>query len=188
MAKQTYADFLKQDFKQLFDALNLDDIQRHYLRSRWLDQVIWMEKKAAFCRDWYYRLRLTAITLGIIVPILLGLEFTNPRASQVKKYLAIGLSGVVAVSAAIEEFFHYGERWYHYRRTVESLKTHGWQFSQLSGQYSDYDTCKAAFDDFTDQIEELIQRDVEIYVTQIAQQDKTQKSQQKQSKLPREQT
>lgn len=49
-----------------------------------------------------------------------------------------GLSQIVAISAAIEEFFHYGERWRHYRRTVESMKTQGWQFSQLTGPYRIY--------------------------------------------------
>ncbi|NJN20570.1 MAG: hypothetical protein HC812_04415 [Leptolyngbya sp. RL_3_1] len=46
MAKQdTYTEFLKQDFQRLFDQMELNDIQRHFLGSRWLDQVLWMEKK-----------------------------------------------------------------------------------------------------------------------------------------------
>lgn len=165
--KNDYAEFLKQDFGALFAQLELDDVQRHFLRSRWLDQVLWMEKKAAFCRDWHYRLRLTAIVLGVIVPILVGIEFENNALSKTKRYITIGLSGMVAVSAAVEEFFHYGQRWQHYRRTVESLKTQGWQFSQLSGGYRDFPSHTVAFPVFSDQIEELIQRDVEVYVTQL---------------------
>jgi hypothetical protein len=72
--QDNYPEFLKQDFQQLFDRMNLDDRQVHFMRSRWLDQVIWMEKKAAHCRDRHYQLRLTAIILGVIVPILVGLE------------------------------------------------------------------------------------------------------------------
>ena len=164
--KDPYREFLKEDFGQLFNMLELNDRQRHFLQSRWLDQVLWMEKKASQSRDRHYRLRLTAIVLGVIVPVLVGVDFG--KFDQAKRGVTIAFSVVVAASAAIEEFFHYGERWNHYRRTVESLKTQGWQFSQLSGPYNKFPTHKAAFGNFADQVEEIIQRDVEIYVTQLA--------------------
>lgn len=165
--KNDYTDFLKEDFAKLFDAMDLSDLQRHFLRSRWLDQVLWMEKKAGHCRDRHYQLRLTAIVFGVIVPILVGLDIGNESANKVKQYVAITLSGLVAISAAVEEFFHYGERWNNYRRTVESLKTQGWKFSQLSPPYHDFASHAEAFPIFADQIEQLIQKDVETYVTEI---------------------
>ena len=123
--KDPYTEFLKEDFKDLFGQLDLTDVQRKFLNSRWLDQVLWMEKKANVSRDRHYRLRLSAIILGVIVPILIGINVDPERKAlwQTKQSITIGLSAVVAISAAVEEFFHYGERWYHYRRTVESLKT-----------------------------------------------------------------
>jgi hypothetical protein len=166
--KDAYTEFLKQDFKRLFDQMELNDIQRHFLGSRWLDQVLWMEKKASRCQKQHYRLRLTAIVLGVLVPVMIGFEFENEHLQRFKKYLTIGMGSVVAVSAAVEEFFHYGERWNHYRRTVESLKTQGWQFSQLSGEYNAYLTHAQAFSSFSQTIEEVIQRDVEVYVTQLS--------------------
>ena len=172
MAKQdSYTEFLKQDFNTLFESLDLNKIQRYFLRSRWLDQVLWMEKKAAQCRDRHYQLKLTAIVLGVIVPVLIGVEVGNDKLEQVKKYLTITLGSIVAVATAVEEFFHYGERWNHYRRTVESLKTQGWQFSQLSGSYNQFTSHQEAFISFANQVEEVIQRDVEVYVTQLAKPD-----------------
>ncbi|WP_204137567.1 DUF4231 domain-containing protein [Halomicronema sp. CCY15110] len=169
--KDPYVEFLKEDFNDLFGQMELTPIQRKFLTSRWLDQVLWMEKKANQCRDRHYRLRLSAIILGVLVPILIGINPPNPKVDKALQYATIGLSAIVAVSAAVEEFFHYGERWYHYRRTVESLKTYGWQFSQLSGRYAKYPTHTIAFQDFANQVEEVIQRDVEIYVTQVAKND-----------------
>ncbi len=175
---QSYNDFLRTDFDQLFKLLNLEERQRHFLRSRWLDQVLWMEKKATDSRNWYRRLRLSAIAIGIIVPIMISINTNigqtsrNTQLNQVINIIAIILSGTSAVSLAVEDFFRFGERWFHYRRTVESLKAQGWQFSQLSGYYRRFATHQEAFPVFADQVEELIQRDVEQYVTQMTKKDK----------------
>jgi hypothetical protein len=121
---------------------------------------------------------LTAIILGVIVPILVGLEPGQDLTSRrIFKGVTITLSSIVAISTAVEEFFHYGDRWYHYRRTVESLKAQGWQFSQLCGPYRRYNQHSEAFSIFADQVEEIIARDVEVYVTQIAKQEENQKQQ-----------
>ncbi|GAB4134482.1 MAG: hypothetical protein Fur0046_06350 [Cyanobacteria bacterium J069] len=169
MSKDPYRDQLKQEFGTLFDTLKLDETQRHYLRSRWLDQVLWMEGKAGKARDRYYRLRLTTIIGGVLVPVLVSLNNIGNRNLDVTvRWSTVGISTVVAACAAVEEFFKYGERWRHYRRSVESLKTQGWQFSQLTGLYTQYPNHEDAFDFFASQIEDIIQKDVEIYSTTVA--------------------
>lgn len=167
-----YREFLQQDFSSLFETLGLKENQKHYLRSRWLEQVLWMEGKAVTTRDWYYRLRLLTIIGGVIVPILVSLGSVNVDDRKVAdsiRWATIGLSALVAASAAVEEFFHYGERWQHYRRSVESLKTQGWQFSQLTGAYVPYKTHEEAFNFFASQVENILQKDVEIYATKVVQ-------------------
>ncbi|MDF5736937.1 MULTISPECIES: DUF4231 domain-containing protein [unclassified Nostoc] len=175
--KDSYHEFLKEDFNKLFEGMKLGDVQRHFLRSRWLDQVLWMESKANFSRDRHYFLRITTIVGGVILPALVSLNINatlqvNERVKNVIIWSTFSLSQIVAISAAIEEFFHYGERWRHYRRTVESLKSQGWQFSQLTGPYSKYTTHEEAFNVFAGQVEDIIQRDVEIYATQVVQEKK----------------
>lgn len=180
--KDSYQEFLKHDFNKLFEGMKLGDVQRHFLRSRWLDQVLWMEAKANLSRNRHYFLRITTIVGGVILPALVSLNInttlkvnnieTNTRVRDVIIWSTFGLSQIVAISAAIEEFFHYGERWRHYRRTVESLKTQGWQFSQLTGPYRNYTSHEQAFNLFAGQVEDIIQRDVEIYATQVVQEKK----------------
>lgn len=167
--KDPYRDQLKQEFGTLFETLKLDHTQQHYLRSRWLDQVLWMENKAGKARDRYYRLRLTTIIGGVLVPVLVSLNnIGNRNLDATVRWSTVGISTVVAACAAVEEFFKYGERWRHYRRSVESLKTQGWQFSQLTGLYTQYPTHEEAFDFFASQVEDIIQKDVEIYSTTVA--------------------
>ncbi|MEH2236948.1 DUF4231 domain-containing protein [Nostoc sp.] len=175
--KDSYQEFLKQDFNKLFEGMKLGDVQRHFLRSRWLDQVLWMEGKANLSRDRHYLLRITTIVGGVILPALVSLNINTTRSvnDRVKNVIicsTFSLSQIVAISAAIEEFFHYGERWRHYRRTVESLKSQGWQFSQFTGPYRNYTSHEQAFNLFAGHVEDIIQRDVEIYATQVVQEKK----------------
>ncbi len=170
--KDPYSDFLKQDFAQVFSMLNLSDLNKHFLTSRWLEQVLWMEKQAGRARNRYYNLRLSTIIGGVILPALVSLNINNTNVRQTIVLSTFFLSQVVAISAAVEEFFHYGDRWRHYRRTSESLKTQGWQFFQLSGPYINYKTHEQAFSVFASQVEDIVQRDVEVYATQIVQENK----------------
>ena len=166
MPPERDGELLKEDLGGMITTLKLGDLREHFLRSRWLDQVLWMEGRAAHSRERYYALRLTMIVGGVIVPALLGLGL------PVLRYVTIGLSLLVAVSAAVEEFFHYGERWRHYRRATERLKAEGWHFFQLSGPYRDRETHAEAFRDFAARVEDIIQRDVDVYVTEVVREKK----------------
>lgn len=158
----------KQDLEELIEVLELSKLQKHFLRSRWLEQVLWMGRRSKKARNWYYGLRLTTIIGGIIVPVLISLNAGDKSLDEKTiRWFTIGLSGIVAVSSAVEEFFHYGDRWRHYRRTAESLKAQGWQFSQLSGFYKSHKSHQDAFPDFADRVETILQQDVEVYVTEV---------------------
>lgn len=168
---QSYTEQLKQEFSTIFDSLTLSSpVHKAFLKSRWLDQILWMESKSSQCRDRHFRLRLITIIGGVIVPILVTLNLNDQRIENTVKQATIGISGAVAITAAIEEFFQYGKRWYNYRRAAESLKAQGWHFFQLSGPYRDFTDHNAAFKTFAENIEDIIQRDVETYVTQPQQQ------------------
>ncbi|XHR85403.1 MAG: DUF4231 domain-containing protein [Gloeotrichia echinulata GP01] len=172
--KNTYEDFLKKDFMNIISALKISDLQKHFLASRWLDQLLWMEKKANRSRNRYYIFRVATIVGGVVLPALVSLNINNSKVRETIVWSTFGLSQVVAISAAVEEFFHYGERWRHYRRTSESLKTQGWQFFQLSGPYMNYKTHEQAFSFFANQIENIVQRDVEVYATQVVEDNQKQ--------------
>lgn len=165
----------KADLPGLIEMLDLSDLQKHFMYSRWLDQIEWMADKAKTAKKWYTILRLTTIIGGVLVPILVSINFNNQKTEEAVRWITITLSGVVAVSSAVDEFFHHGERWHHYRRTVESLKIQGWQYSQLSGVYRGSESHKQAFPVFVTQVEDILQRDVEVYMTQVVQEKKEDK-------------
>ncbi|MEJ2091887.1 MAG: DUF4231 domain-containing protein [Syntrophobacterales bacterium] len=165
--KNAYRDWLKQDLGSLIDALKLSDLQKHFLRSRWLEQVLWMEDKADTCQFRYYALRLLAIVGGVIIPVLVSLKVAGKSAAAFVSWITIVLSLTVAISLAVEEFLRFGERWRHYRRTVEILKNDGWQFFQLSGPYKSHPSHQEAYPEFAAHVEGILQGEVEVYITQI---------------------
>jgi len=70
---------------------------------------------------------------------------------------------LVALSAAVEEFFHYGERWRHYRQNAEALKNEGWQFFLLAGGYRRHRSHQTAYPAFTGRVEQILADDVSEY-------------------------
>lgn len=102
-------------------------------------------------------------------PSTVDLGFLN--SPYLASFAAFVVSQVVAICAAIDQFFKYGDRWRHYRRSVELLKSDGWQFFQLTGPYATYAKNgghEEAFALFANQVENIIRSDVEGYISQIA--------------------
>ena len=140
MAKKvSYHTALRLQMSDLIEQLDLSDFYKQSLRERWLDQMIWADKKAGQNQKRHYRLRLTTIVGGVILPALVGISIqlgpTNPFARDWFPGLTFALSQIIAVSATIEEFCRYGDRWREYRQMAEDLKTEGWQYLQLTGPY-----------------------------------------------------
>ncbi len=162
-----HGDWLQADFDAMIDELSLSRLQRRYLRSRWLDQLVWTEGRASRAQRRYYTLRLVTIVGGVTVPALVTLDLkgTTGIAATAATWT---VSLLVAISAAVEGFFRYGDRWRHYRRTAEVLKIEGWEFSQLSGNYATFTTHAAAHRHFAQRVEDVLRQDVEGFITTVA--------------------
>jgi len=166
MARDGYGEWLKQDFGELIELLDVTDLQKRFLRSRWLDQVVWTERKAPREQRRYHALRVIAIAGGVLVPALVSLDVGGSAARAVR-WVAFGLGLLVALAVSLEGFFRFGERWRHYRRTAELLKIEGWQFFELAGPYLGMDH-RSAFPSFTTRTEAIIQREVDAFISVIA--------------------
>jgi len=166
--KDAYSDWLKTEFGGMVESLELPPMEKRFLISRWLDQVAWMEGEANEARDRYYFLRLVTVVGAVILPALVGLNTLEGDLGDAVRVATWIVSLLVAVSAAVEEFFHFGERWHHYRQTVERLKKEGWLYFQLSGPYGAGGGSHAsAYPGFAQRVEEIIQSEVDVYVTQV---------------------
>ncbi|WP_242038792.1 DUF4231 domain-containing protein [Anabaena lutea] len=165
--KNDYGQYLKQNFSGLIDRLDLSDLRKDFLKNRWLDQVMWLEGRATKERNAHHNLRMITIIGGVIVPALIGFQKGNQKWQEIVGWSAFGLSQVVAVSAAVEEFFGHGEKYRSYRNTAEGLKIEGWQFFQMAGPYRQFNTHSDAYTIFAERVEQYIQQDLQGFISQL---------------------
>jgi hypothetical protein len=171
-----YEEWLKGELAAVIDQLDLSELQKRCLRSRWLDTVMWVERKAKQAQRLYYALRLVIIIGGVIIPALVSLDLGTDPAAGLVRWAAFGLSLLVAISAALDGLFRFGERWRHYRLIAERLKIEGWQFFQLSGPYAHQRSHAAAHPELAARVEEIIKSDVDRYITEVVREKPEQSS------------
>ena len=154
----------------LLETLDLTPFQKELLRDRWLDQVGWLSGQARHARRWYLGMRIPVVIGGVAIPGLISISLLTTETGAIPqlRIITFGVSLIVAILAAMEEVFHYGERWRHYRRTSERLKSLGWQFMMLTGEFRRYPTHAEAFHAFTADVESALNEDVEGYLTEVA--------------------
>ncbi|NEQ24850.1 MAG: DUF4231 domain-containing protein [Microcoleus sp. SIO2G3] len=169
MAKNSYQKFLKGTLVGMIDRLDIDEFRKDALKSRWLDQLLWLESNAGKAKKRFYTARLITIVGGVITPALVTFNFGPLK--EVFLWSAFGMSQAVAISVAVEELFGFSGRYRTFRNTAEGMKVEGWQYFQLAGQYSVYRSHSAAYVEFASRVEAMIKLDIEGYMAQVQQAD-----------------
>ena len=172
--------YLKKEFTTLIDTLELSDLDKQFMKSRWLDQLLWLEGRAKSTKKWSSRLRLMTIIGGVLIPAFVSLNFNDNMFGQYIGWLTFGLSQIVAISASVEEYFGFSEKQTLYRKTAESLKSEAWKFLQLTGSYEKYSNHSSAYSIFAFRVEKFIQEDVQAIV-ELAKETNNEEKQQQQN-------
>jgi hypothetical protein len=160
--------WLRNDLGEVIEALPLSDEQRHFMRSRWLESILWMEGAAQRTRGRYYAFRLVTVVGAVVVTALVSVNVVG-NVESVVSWITFGVSLTVAVCAAAEGFFRFGERWRHYRALVEELKAEGWSFYELSGDYRiEGASHQNTFPAFVERVNALLRRETEAFIADIA--------------------
>jgi Protein of unknown function (DUF4231) len=166
-AKPFDPEWLRADFNSIIDSLSLSEAEKHFLRSRWLEYLLWMEAAAQRTRARYYAVRGVIAAGAVIVPALVSLNVVGAAETAIL-WVTFGVSLVAGLAAALEGFFRLGERWRHYRQRVEELKAEGWDYYQLAGPYKDLDDHRVAFSTFEQNVQRILAREVGEFIAEIA--------------------
>ncbi|MDJ0770577.1 MAG: DUF4231 domain-containing protein [Ilumatobacter sp.] len=140
------------------DALGLTPDMTTHLKDRWLDQLLWFERKAASNQTNHRWLRMVALIGGVALPLIVNLS-TDDAETWIQA-VAVGVSLVVGVAVATESFLRPGEKWLQYRQTAELLRSEWWMFVSRSGDYAGFDTLGSAHPRFVERVEWIINEDV----------------------------
>jgi Protein of unknown function (DUF4231) len=102
------------------------------------------------------------IVLAALVPALVALNL-----GTVGRTITVVLGVIVAAATAVEHFLTSGQRWRHYRGSVELMKSEGWLYLESAGPYANL-SLEAAFPTFVGRVETLMRDEVNEYVTIIS--------------------
>ena len=147
---------------EAFSKATRDERIKSYFTKRFLEYLRWLEDGSANSLIAYYALRIPAIVLAALVPALVALDF-----GTVGRTITVVLGVIVAAATAVEHFLTSGQRWRHYRGSVELMKSEGWLYLELAGPYANLGSLEAAFPTFVRRVETLMRDEVKEYVTTI---------------------
>lgn len=158
---------------EAIDAAKLPDDVRSYLTRRYLEYLRWLEDGSASNLILYYALRIPALVISALVPALVALDLGSTGRA-----ITVVLGVLVAAATAVEHFLSSGQRWRHYRGSVELMKSEGWLFLARAGQYSAYPSFAAGFPEFVSRVEALMRDEVREYVTGVVAEQQSPRPQQ----------
>jgi hypothetical protein len=154
----------KQIITKMLEEIDLEVYQKEYLQGRFIDilyddfDLVAIKNKIAF-----QILRLTALVAGVLVPIVANLN-DNIVLINLNKTALITILGILSsISYGFLQLFQNEKVWLHHRETFEILRTEGYKFLNLAGQYGGYNSHKLAYPHFANILEELIKMDIKAY-------------------------
>jgi Protein of unknown function (DUF4231) len=153
--------------RKLIAAIDLGDKKwNEYIEARWLNYVEWWDSRARTAKRKYFFLRCAVVIAGALIPALVGLRELAVFSNYAWAFAiaSIVASLVVAICAGIESLFGFGEIWREKRNAAELIKSEGFSFLELAGDYKDYTSHKAAYKHFAARVEELIRSEIKEYV------------------------
>jgi hypothetical protein len=159
---------LREELSAVIESkeLSLSNLQKNFLRSRWLEQTARADASHSRALRSFYALRMTTVVCAITLPVLVVLSMGGlvPGGwGTAVRALTILASLLVSACVAVEQLFDVGGRYRRSERVAGRLLAEGWRFLQLTGAYASYVSHSEAFPSFANQVEALSQPDVEVY-------------------------
>lgn len=166
----------REIINKMVEKLDLLEYQKEYLLSRYVDilyddfDIIAIKNKIAF-----QFFRFTALIAGIIVPVVANLD-DNMLLLGFNKTTIITVLGLLSsISFGFLQLFQNEKIWLHHREMFEVIRTEGYKFLNLAGEYNNK-SHKEAYPEFVFVLEELIKTDIKKYTQLIDLREKSIKS------------
>ena len=160
-----------EKLRTLTAGLDLGDQKlNEYIDARWLKYVEWWDSRASNAKWKYQALRSAVVIAGALIPALVGLRELKVvgEYSWIFAVASIVASLVVAICAGMESLFGFGDIWREKRAAAELIKSEGFSFFQLSGEYALFKTHKEAYQSFAKNVEDLVRNEIKDYILAVS--------------------
>ena len=137
----------------IFVRQDISPQERYYIEHRWYSQWSFFDSKASQNKNRYYRTQLIVGLGSVTVPVLVGINATDPLADTALYIITVVISLAVAMSTAIESLYTYGDNWRSYRSAAEDLHQEKSLYDVKAGRYMNN---PQAFLRFVERCEEII--------------------------------
>jgi hypothetical protein len=144
------------------EQLDLDNTAKPFLENVWLRYIAWWDERARQARRRYHLWRGIVLIGGAATPSLISFSIGGQNVESLQ-WAAWGTGLLVAVAAALESLFGWGDIWREKRAAGELLKLEGWRFFQLTDRYRGM-THAEAFPDFVEAVDRLIEHEIGEYL------------------------
>lgn len=173
----------KSNFQNIIQDLNISDIQKHIIRTRYLNILESFQRRARNYSYVYFSGHFIITVGSLFVPALLSIQnsdksFTFGDSSDntfaVEVYwVTIVISLLVTIFNGILTLFKVNKKYYLLNTSLERLRSEGWQYFSLTGRYASNNnstTHENQFVYFSHYIEKIKMKQVEeeYYKTDVA--------------------
>jgi gas vesicle protein len=145
---------------------HLED-NKEIIKSRFVEEVSFYEKKRDHTKRYYNIFRFIVTIGSIFLPAILSMGQMDPTKlpknfDMITFWSSWSVSLMVTISNGFLQLFSLDKNYFNYSLVVEQLKTEGWQFFGLSGNYEEYDTHnKKAYKEFCKAVENIKRKQIE---------------------------
>ena len=153
--------------RELIADLKLDDPKfNEYIDARWIKYIEWWDSRSEKNKRMYHLYRGAVVVGGALIPALVGLRELNVwgNYSWAFAVASIVVSLVVAISGGLEALYNPGGIWREKRAAAELIKSEGFSFLQLDGEYERFESHNEAFKLFAGNVERLIRSEIKDYI------------------------
>lgn len=132
-----HAEITHDPFKQALSAVSLSADKRTIIEERYINLLNDSHKRCNTITILYNTNRIIVTIGSIIVPALISIEYTNTigQTQQSVHWLTWIISLMVTISNGMMTMFKLDKKYYILHTCYEQLKSEGWQFLALTGQY-----------------------------------------------------
>lgn len=157
-------------YEAMIENEELQEGDKLLLKTIWLKYLKYLDQLAIKDSIFFHSLQLIVIIAGVLIPVIEQSKLNYELGmSSITIISILGLT--VAIATALNRHFKFEERWKHYRKSAEIIRSEGEDFFARTGNYKNADSSSEAFKDFVELITNVKRQETNTFITRVRKKD-----------------